>query len=80
MTSETSDCQIIQQSPLPPPVKIAKWAGAMAAIFAGMAALVIGVALACSIAGAAIAIPVILIIFKKVKAKLEEDVQPLATS
>ncbi|OQY30444.1 MAG: hypothetical protein B6243_10490 [Anaerolineaceae bacterium 4572_5.2] len=74
MSSETQDCQVIQQSPLPPPVKIAKWMGAMAAIFAGMMALMIGVALACSIAGAAIAIPVMLIIFKKVKAKLEEEV------
>ncbi|HEY84753.1 MAG TPA: hypothetical protein G4N96_06545 [Chloroflexi bacterium] len=74
MSSETQDCQVIQQSPLPPPVKIAKWMGAMAAIFAGMMALMIGVTLACSIAGAAIAIPVMLIIFKKVKAKLEEEV------
>ena len=74
MDSESPDCQIIQQSSLPPPLKIAKWMSAMAAIFAGMIALVIGVALACSIAGAAIAIPVMLIIYKKVKAKLEDGI------
>ena len=73
MASEPPDCQVIQQSPLPPPVKVAKWMGAMAAIFAGMIALIIGVALACSIAGAVIAVPVMVIIFKKVKANLEED-------
>jgi len=72
MASESPDCQIVQRSILPPPAQAAKWMGAMAAIFAGMIALIIGVALACSIAGAAIAIPVMLIIYKKVKAKLED--------